>query len=75
MLKLQNMNTRQRKVFDSVYRGWFMGGKYRALVDEHERIFWADSLPILFNDVDKWFEAHEEHHGGSHLLVKCVQAL
>lgn len=73
MVKLNEMNDRQRKVFDSVYNGWYMGGKYRALIDEHEKTFFADSLGILFNDVEKWYATHEKHHGSSRLLVKCVE--
>ena len=75
MLKLKEMNDRQRKVFDSVHNGWFMGGKYRALLDDQERMVWADSLAILFNDVDKWVASNEEFHEESRLLVKCVTAL
>ena len=74
MLKLKDMNDRQRRVFESVNNGWFMGGKYRALLDDQERMFWADSPAILFNDVDKWVASQEELQD-SRLLVKCVAAL
>ena len=75
MIKISDMNDRQLKVFTSVYNGWYMGGKYRAILDGHEKLFWADSLPILFNDVDQWFVRHERRHADDHLLVKCVEAL
>lgn len=75
MLKFKEMNDRQKKVYGSAYNGWYMGGKYRALIDDHEKLFWADSLAILFNDLDAWYASHEEHHGDSRLLVKCVQVL
>lgn len=75
MVQYREMNSRQRKVYTSVYNGWYLGGKYRALLDGHEKLFWADSLPILYNEVDKWYSRHEEHHGEAHLLVKCVTAL
>ena len=75
MVKYRDMNDRQRKVFQSVYNGWDMGGKYRVTLAEHDKTFWADSLPILFNDVERWFALHERSHGDDQLLVKCVQAL
>ncbi len=75
MIKYSAMNDRQRKVYTSVYNGWYLGGKYRALLDGREKVFWADSLPILYNEVDRWYARHERSHGHAHLLVKCVNAL
>ena len=72
---LTEMSERERKVFDACYNGWFMGGHYTAKFEGHERDFWADSLRILWNQVDRWFASHEEHHADDHLLVKCVAAL
>ncbi len=74
MTKIKDMNRRQRKVLDACHNGWFMGGEYRALMDGHERSFWADSKQLLFKDVDQWFSSHEQNHADSPLLVKCVRA-
>lgn len=74
MTKYMDMNVRQRKVFDSIYNGWYLSGTYRALFDEHERFFRADSPSILFNAVDKWYASHETNHADARLLVKCVEA-
>lgn len=73
-VKYQEMNVRERKVFDSIYNGWYLSGKYRALLDGHERMFEADSPSILFHAVDKWYASHETNHGDARLLVKCVEA-
>lgn len=74
MTKIKEMSKRERKVLDACHNGWFMSGEYRALVDGHERRFWADSQKLLFKDVDEWFSSHEQNHADSHLLVKCVCA-
>ena len=42
MTKIKDMSKRQRKVLDACNNGWFMSGEYRALMDGHERRFWAD---------------------------------
>ena len=72
---LTEMSERERKVFDACYNGWFMSGRYTAEFEGHNRVFFADSVRILWNQVDKWFAEHEEHHAHDHLLVKCVAAL
>jgi hypothetical protein len=74
MKNVSAMCNREIKVCESVRNGWYMSGLYRALVDEHERYFEADSPGILFNEVDGWFLSHERNHADSHLLVKCVEA-
>ena len=71
---IKEMNKRERKVLDACHNGWFMSGEYRALMDGHERRFWADSKDILFKDVDEWFSSHEQNHEDSFLLVKCERA-
>ena len=73
-MKVKNLNKRQRKVLNACFDGWFMSGEYRAIFDDHERHFSADSPVILFKDVDRWYASHEANHGDSHLLVKCVKA-
>lgn len=73
-MKVKEMNSGQRRVFDACSNGWFISGVYAAMFDEHRREFCADSKKILFNDVDKWFASHERHHADAHLLVKCVKA-
>ena len=73
-MKIKDMNSDQRRVFDACYNGWFVSGQYAAMFDNHRREFCADSKKILFNDVDKWFTSHEENHADAHLLVKCVKA-
>lgn len=73
MKTIKDMNVRERKVLNSIYNGWFMSGTYRALLDNHSRVFEADSPGMLFKEVDKWFASHEANHTESHLLVKCVE--
>ncbi len=73
-MKVKDMNSRQRKVYDACSNGWFMSGQYRARFDEHERTFWADSPRLLYRDVDQWYSDHEANHAESHLLVTCVKA-
>ena len=75
MVKISDMSDRQRKVFDSVYKGWYMGGEYFVRLADQDKRFWADSLPILFNKVDRWYEEFEEQYSNDHLLVKCVKPL
>lgn len=75
MLSIKDMNGRERKIYDSIYNGWYMGGKYRALLDGHERFFWADSPGILFKDLERWYASHERSHADPRLLVKCVEVL
>lgn len=75
MIKVSTMGAKERRIFDACNNGWYMGGKYRALFDNHERMFYADSLDLLFHAVENWYLSHEENHAGAHLLVKCVQAL
>ena len=73
-MSTKDLNERQRKVLTACRNGWFMSGTYRALFDEHERRFEADSPTILYRAVDEWYSAHEENHADSHLLVKCEMA-
>lgn len=73
--KYTEMNVRERKVFDSIYAGWYLSGKYRALLAGHERLFEADSPSILFHAVEKWYATHEANHRDARLLVKCVEVL
>lgn len=75
MVKRNELNVRQKRVYDACNDGWYLGGKYQASFDNHSRTFYADSLSLLFRDVDSWFRSHELHHGDAHILVKCVQAL
>lgn len=75
MKKLREMTHRERTVLKACNDGWWMSGRYVASFDNHERTFEADSTPILFNDVYKWYQSHEEHHGGARVLVRCVQPL
>ena len=50
MTKIKDMSKRQRKVLDACHNGWFMSGEYRAMIDGHERRFWADSQRLLFTE-------------------------
>ena len=71
-MKVKNLNDSQRKVYDACRNGWFIGGAYRATIDNHEHHFYADSLSWLFRDVNDWFESHAAHHANSSLLVKSL---
>ena len=75
MKKICDMDNRQLKVFNAVYNGWYMSGKYLALLDDHAHVFYADSIPILYGEVEKWYARHERYHGNKQLLVKCIEVL
>ena len=75
MVKRTELTDQQKRVYDACTNGWYMGGKYHASFDHHERTFYADSVNLLFREVEKWFAAHQENHANAHLLVKCMQAL
>lgn len=69
-MKFKDMNELQKKVFCACCSGWYLGGTYKATFDDHERTFFADSLPWLFHDVQEWLDGHAAHHTGANLLVK-----
>ena len=71
-MKRVNLNDSQRKVYDACRNGWFVGGDYRAIIDNHERHFFADSIGWLYQEVNEWFESHSESHGDSALVVKSL---
>jgi hypothetical protein len=73
MTRIKDMSRSQRKVLEACRNGWFMSGEYRALFDDHERRFCADSPKMLFHDVDRWYSLHTENHDEAPVLVKCVQ--
>lgn len=75
MVKYSEMNPTQKRIYNACQNGWFMGGRYRALFGGHQHDFYADSKSILAREIEPWFARHSEHHSGSPLLVKCVQAL
>jgi hypothetical protein len=68
------LSSRQHKVLKACQNGWYMGGRYQASIDGHERVFAADSVSWLADEVDAWLASHEEHHANDHLLVRCVEA-
>lgn len=75
MTKYNEMTPAQKHLVDACYNGWYMGGRYRALLGGHQREFFADTVPSLAREIAPWYAKHEQHHSGSPLLVKCVQAL
>lgn len=75
MVKIRELDARQRRIYDSCLDGWFMSGVYHASFDDHRRTFRADSPSILFHDIEAWYDSHREHHENARLLVKCLQAL
>lgn len=75
MIAYTNLNRDERKVYDACDDGWYMGGRYKAKFDDHERTFHADTKWLLFDGVAEWFFSHADHHGDSPLLVKCVKPL
>ncbi|WP_321971558.1 hypothetical protein [Paratractidigestivibacter sp.] len=68
----KNLNESQRKVYDACCNGWFIGGEYRAMFDNHERRFYADSVRWLYDEVNDWFESHSDRHAGSPIVVQCL---
>lgn len=75
MIGYKQLDGRQRKVYDACHDGWYMGGRYTAKFDDHARSFDADSVGVLYREVEPWFASHAEHHGDARVLVKCAQAL
>lgn len=75
MTKYNEMTPAQKRIYQACTNGWFMGGRYRALLDGHQRDFCADTARILTREIEPWYAKHMQHHGNSPLLVKCVQAL
>lgn len=75
MTKYSEMNPTQKRIYNACHNGWFMGGHYRALFDDHQRDFYADSAAILAHEIEPWYAKHEQHHVNAPILVKCVQAL
>lgn len=74
MKHIKDMDKQERRVFDSIWNGWYLSGVYQAKFDDHERTFDADSRGILFSEVNAWFKEHREHHADANMLVKCVKA-
>ncbi|MBE6479454.1 MAG: hypothetical protein IJI88_00310 [Atopobiaceae bacterium] len=75
MVKIRDLNQRQRRIYSACLNGWYLSGRYTASFDNHRRSFRADSPSILFRDVEAWYDSHRENHPEAHLLVKCEQAL
>ncbi|MGI6229713.1 MAG: hypothetical protein ACOYJL_02235 [Tractidigestivibacter sp.] len=73
MMKIKDMNDLQRKVLEACHNGWFMSGEYTAMFDNHRRVFMADSQPLLYREIERWYLGHAAHHADSHLLVKCTK--
>lgn len=75
MAKYSELKPAQKRIYDACSNGWYMGGKYRALLDGHQHDFFADTKSILAREIEPWYAGHQEHHGQAPLLVKCVQVL
>lgn len=69
-MTLSKLNDSQRKIYNTVRNGWFVGGNYSAKFDNHEKMFFADSPQWLYRDVNDWFASHAERHADASLLVK-----
>ena len=64
------LNDSQRKVYNACRNGWLVGGNYRAIFDNHEREFFADSPTWLFREVHEWFASHAMNHADAGIVVK-----
>lgn len=69
-MSLKNLDDSQRKVYNACRNGWLVGGTYRAIFDNHEHEFFADSPAWLFREVFGWFDSHALHHGDAGIVVK-----
>ena len=74
MQRTKELYPLRRKVAEACRNGWYMGGRYAANIDGHERVFQADSLGWLAKDENAWLASHEEHHANDRLLVRCIEA-
>lgn len=71
MKKYNELNSREHKILLACRNGWWMSGVYEVSFDNHRRTFEADSIPMLFKDVEKWHGKHVENHADASILVRC----
>lgn len=72
MKKYKELDNRERDILRACRNGWWLSGRYEATFDDHRKVFEADSIPMLFNDVSAWHGRHIENHADARVLVRCT---